>query len=292
MVFTYEFVRNAYLAGTSIALACGLIGFFVVLRGQVFAGDALSHVAFTGAVAAAAIGIDARIGLFAGTLALAGLIAGLGKRANADDVTIGTVFSWILGLGVLFITLAATSAGGGESAITTANTLFGSIFGLDAAGAWLAAGIAIAAALGLLAIARPLLFVSLDPDAAHASGVPVRLLSILFLLLVGTIAGEATQAVGALLLLGLLAAPAGAARQITANPWLGLALSAAIALASMWVGLGLSYQISSLPPSTAILLIAAGSYVIASGVRSARVRRSRPPATASLIDRDVTLPAP
>jgi zinc/manganese transport system permease protein len=273
-MFAYQFVRNAYLAGTFIALACGLIGWFVVLRGQVFAGDALSHVAFTGAVAAAAFGIDPRIGLFIGTLALAGLIAGLGRRADADDVTIGTVFSWILGLGVFFIALAATSATGSESAITTADTLFGSIFGLSSTGAWLAAAIAIAAAVGLLAIARPLLFATIDAGVARARGVPVRLLGAGFLLLVGLVAGEATEAVGALLLLGLLAAPAGAASQLTANPWLGLALSAAIAVGSMWSGLALSYQIPSLPPSTAIVLLAAAVYVLAAAVR-VRARRRR-----------------
>jgi zinc/manganese transport system permease protein len=271
-MFAYEFVRNAYLAGTFIALACGLIGWFVVLRGQVFAGDALSHVAFTGAVAAAAIGIDPRIGLFAASIVLAGVIAGLGRRAAADDVAIGTVFSWILGLGVFFIALAATGSGGGESAITAANTLFGSIFGLDPAAARLAAAIAVAATAGLLAIARPLLFASIDPDVARANGVRIRALGTAFLLLVGVVAGEATQAVGALLLLGLLAAPAGAASRLTANPWLGLGLSAAIAVGSMWGGLALSYEIGSLPPSTAILLIAAGTYVLAGAVSTYRRR--------------------
>ena len=96
-MFAHEFVRNAWLAGTFIALACGTIGWFVVLRGQVFAGDALSHVAFVGAIAAATVGIDERIGLFALTLALAAGLGLLGRRAQADDVTIGTAFAWILG---------------------------------------------------------------------------------------------------------------------------------------------------------------------------------------------------
>ena len=173
-MFAYDFVRNAYLAGTFIALACGVIGWFVVLRGQVFAGDALSHVAFTGAVGAAAIGIDARIGLFLATLAVAGLIATLGRRAHADDVTIGTVFSWILGLGVLFIALAATGATGGESAITAADALFGSIFGLDGAAALLAAAIAIVVTIGLVMIARPLLMTSIGPRARQSSFPPAK----------------------------------------------------------------------------------------------------------------------
>ncbi|MGI8902530.1 MAG: metal ABC transporter permease [Solirubrobacteraceae bacterium] len=274
-----EFVRNAYLAGTFIALACGLIGWFVVLRGQVFAGDALSHVAFTGALAAAAIGIDTRIGLFTGTIGFGAVIAALGRRANANDVTIGTVFAWILGLGALLLTIAAAGAAGGQSTITAANALFGSIYGLDAAAAWLAAAIGIAVVVALLAIARPLLFASIDPDVARAAGVPIRALGIAFLLLVGVVAGEGTQAVGALLLLGLLAAPAGAASALTAGPWLGLALSAGIAVASMWGGLALSEQIPSLPPSTAILLIAAGAYLLA-GAWHARPGQSSGPEVA------------
>jgi zinc/manganese transport system permease protein len=262
-MFAYEFVRNAYLAGTFIAIACGLVGWFVVLRGQVFAGDALSHVAFVGAVIAVAFGIDARIGVFASTIGVAALIAALGRNANADDITIGTVFSWILGLGIFFITIAATGPAG-SNAISTANTLFGSIFGLDATAARLAAGIGLLVSLGLLGIARPLLFASIDTRVAAASGVPVRTVGVLFMLLVGIVAGEATQAVGALLLLGLLATPAGAARCLTANPWVGLALSTVIAVGSTWAGLALSYQLPAIPPSTAIILIAATTYLAAS----------------------------
>src|SRR6202035_1907773 len=119
----HEFIRNAYLAGTLIALACGVVGWFTVLRGQVFAGDALSHVAFVGAIAAAAVGVDERVGLFALTLALAAAMGALRPRAQADDVTIGITFAWILGIGVLLLAVLATSAAG-ASGITTANTLF------------------------------------------------------------------------------------------------------------------------------------------------------------------------
>ena len=111
-MFAHDFVRNAYLAGTFIALACGVVGWFVVLRGQLFAGDALTHVAFVGAIAAAVVGLDERVGLFVLTLAVAGGMAALGRRGQADDVVIGTVFAWILGIGVLLLAVLATSAGG------------------------------------------------------------------------------------------------------------------------------------------------------------------------------------
>lgn len=269
-MFALPFVRNALLAGSLIAIASGLLGYFMVLRAQVFAGDALSHVAFTGALAAAAAGVDLRIGLFAGTLMMALLFAGLGERARADDVTIGVAFAWILGLGVLFLDLFNSSSSGG-SGIVGARALFGSIFGLSAGEATLAAAIALALIAITLAIARPLLFASLDPAVAVARGVPARLLGGVFLLLVGADAAEATQAVGALLLLGLLAAPAGAAHRLTASPYRGMALSGALALASVWIGVALSYRIAALPPSTAIVLVAAAFYVLAFAAGSPRV---------------------
>jgi zinc/manganese transport system permease protein len=257
-----EFVRNALLAGSLVALASGAVGYFLVLRSQVFAGDALSHVSFTGAVAAATAGVDLRAGLF-GACALAALaFAGLGKRARADDVVVGTVFAWVLGLGVLLLDYLNAGGGGGNGLIA-ARTLFGSIFALDAGQARVAALIGAAIAVALLALVRPLLFATVDPETAAARGVPVRVLGAAFLLLLGLEAAEATQAVGALLLLGLLAAPGGAAARLTASPYLGLCLSALLALASVWLGVTAAYLVPSLPPSTAVVGVAAGFYALA-----------------------------
>jgi zinc/manganese transport system permease protein len=261
-MFAHEFIRNALLAGTPIALACGSVGYFVVLRTQVFAGDMLSHVAFTGALAAAAAAIDLRLGLFAATVLVAALLAGIGERARADDVTIGVVFVGVLGLGVFFLDLFNRSADGGNG-IVASRALFGSIFGLSTGEARLAAVIGVCVVVALFAIARPLLFATVDPQVAAARGVPVTLLGGMLLVLLGVDAAEASQAVGALLLLGLIAAPAGAALKLTANPWLGLALSCVFALASVWLGVVGAYEISSLPPSTAILGVALGLYVVA-----------------------------
>src|SRR5439155_15912204 len=120
-----------------------------------------------------------------------------------------------------------------------------------------------AIALAVIAIARPLLFASVDPGVAATRGVPVRALGLAFLALVGATAGEATQAVGALLLLGLLAAPAGAAYRLTANPYLAIGLSAALAVLSMWLGLAISYGVPSLPPSAAVIAVATTIYALA-----------------------------
>ena len=273
-MFAHDFVRNAYLAGTPIAVCCGLIGWFVVLRAQVFACDALSHVAFVGAIAAAVAGVDARVGLFALTVVVAVAMAGLGLRAGeADDAAIGTAFAWVLGIGVLLLAVLATTPGGG-SGVTLANTLFGSIYSLSGGAARLAAVVALAVVAALGMIVRPLLLTTLDADQATARGVPATTLGVLFLVLLAAVTAESTQAVGALLLLGLIAAPAGAAHLLTARPYTGMLLSAAIAVAAMWAGLALSYAVGGLPPSTAIVGLAAGAYLMAA-VWSGRVGRQR-----------------
>ena len=111
-MLTHPFMQHAFLAGTAVALAAGLVGYFLVLRAQVFTADALSHVAFTGALAALAAGVDARIGLFAVTILVALGMGALGRRGRPDDVVIGGVFAWILGLGVFFLTLYTTTRSG------------------------------------------------------------------------------------------------------------------------------------------------------------------------------------
>jgi zinc/manganese transport system permease protein len=263
-ILSHPFMRNAFLAGTGIAASCGLVGYFVVLRGQVFTGDALSHVAFTGALAALAAGFDLRLGLFGATVAVAMGMGFLGRSGRADDVVIGSVFAWMLGLGVLFLSIytAGSSAANGTAGVSV---LFGSIFGLSAGAARAAAVIGLLVCVGIVAIARPLLFASVDEGIAAAAGVPVRALGIGFLALVGVTAAEMTQAVGALLLLGLLAAPAAAAHRLTVHPYRGLALSAGLAVLAMWAGLTLSYLFPATPPSFAVVAVATAIYTVAAG---------------------------
>jgi zinc/manganese transport system permease protein len=272
-MFAQEFMRNALVAGTFIGLATGLVGWFVVLRAQVFAGDALSHVAFTGALAAAVASVDIRAGLFAATIAGGLAMGALGERARADDAAIGSVFAWTLGLGVLFLSIFTTN-GSASNGTAGVRVLFGSIFGLSTGDVWTAAVLALVATTLVVTIARPLLFASLDRAVAAAQGVRVRALGVVFLGLVGLVAAEATQAVGALLLLGLLAAPAGAAHRLTTRPFHGLALSTVFAVGSMWLGLTLAYVFPTLPPSTMIISVAVGIYVLAVGATysAARVR--------------------
>jgi zinc/manganese transport system permease protein len=278
-MLSHPFMRYAFLAGTAIALAAGLVGYFVVLRGQVFAGDALSHVAFTGALAALAAGIDLLLGLYLACILVALAMAALGSRGRPDDTVIGSVFAWILGLGALFLTVY-TTASGSTDATSGVNVLFGSIFGLSTSQTVTDTVVAVWVAAAVIAIGRPLLFASLDDAVASARGVPVRVLGFVFLGLVGVTAAAATQAVGALLLLGLIAAPAGAAQRLTARPFRAMWLSAAVAIGSMWIGLAIAYAAPSTPPSFSILATSTGCYLAAylgtTGRR--RYRRTTPAA--------------
>ncbi|MEV5508135.1 metal ABC transporter permease [Streptomyces orinoci] len=276
---TQPFFQHALLGGTLIAAACGLVGYFLVLRAQVFTADALSHVAFTGAMAALALGGDLRLGLLAATVAIAVLFGTLGRRARPDDVVIGSVFSWILGLGAFFVTLYTTSRSTADGTAGV-SVLFGSVFGLSEGQATTAALLGAGVCLAMLLAARPLLFATIDEAVASARGVPVRLLGYGFLALAGVSAAEATQAVGSLLLLGLLAAPAGAAIRLTDRPYPALALSAGLAVAEMWAGLFASYAVPRMPPSFAIMAAAtvvyAAAFLIRRPARRPRIRPAAP----------------
>ncbi len=271
----HPFFLHAVLAGTAIAAAAGLTGYFLVLRAQVFTGDALGHTAFTGALAALAAGWDLRAGLFAAPVAGALMLGLLGRRGRADDVVIGSAFAWILGLGAFFLTLYTTtrSTADGDAGVSV---LFGSVFGLSTRATWNAAAVALGICAVLLALARPLLFASLDEAVAAARGLPVRLLGTVFLVLVGACAAEASQAVGSLLLLGLLAAPAGAAGRLTRSPLRALALSGLLAVGAMWAGLAAAYALPAAPPSFTVVTAAAALYAATFLPRSSRrARRTR-----------------
>jgi zinc/manganese transport system permease protein len=248
----HDFFRHAFVAGTAAAIAAGLVGSFLVLRNQVFAGDALGHVAFTGGLAALAFGFAARTGVFAATVAVAVLLAVLGGRARLNDVVTGVVFTWLVGLGVLFLSIFTSSraTGNGTGAV---RVLFGSIFGISAATAAETALITAGVVGAMLLIGRPLLFASIDPGVAEARGVPVRGLNVVFLVAAGIMVAQLVQVVGALLLLGLITTPAATAQRLTARPWRAMGASVAIAVATVWVGLWVGYLWPTLPPSSAIV---------------------------------------
>jgi zinc/manganese transport system permease protein len=257
-ILSYDFMQHAFVAGTFIALAAGLVGYFVVLRNEVFTSDALGHVAFTGGLLA---NVQLLVGVFGSTIAVALGMGTLGGRARGRDVAIGTVFAWVLGVGVLFLSLYTTSKSAGGSGVAGISILFGSILGLQQPQTAISAIAGIATSFVLLVIARPLMFASIDPDVAAARGVPIRLVTVIFLILVGTTVAEAVQAVGALLILGLMVTPAAIAQRLTSRPYVALLLSGALAVLFVWLGLGLAFYISY-PASFFITALAFGTYLV------------------------------
>jgi zinc/manganese transport system permease protein len=263
----FHFMRNALLTGTVVALLAGAAGHFVVLRGQSFAAHALSQVGFPGAAAAVLLHASPLLGLVAAcTLAALGIaVAGRGLDAarRTEGAVVATVLAFSLGLGLLFFRLSAGSAQGIYA------FLFGTILGISD-GAALASVVVSAACLAVLAvIARPLLFASIDPDAAQSRGVPVRGISIAFLVLVALAVAQAVQIVGTLLIFALLVAPAAAAQQLTSRPWPGLGLSVALSLSCTWAGLVVAY-FTIYPVGFFITSFAFGSYLAIRLVRTLR----------------------
>jgi zinc/manganese transport system permease protein len=267
-MLSYDFMRYAFIAGGCIALAAGLVGYFVVLRNQVFTSDALGHIAFTGGLGGLIVGLPLLPSVFASTMVAAVGIGSLGGRERGRDVAIGTVFAWVLGLGVFFLSIYTTLRSG-ATGIVGVTVLFGSILTLQASQAAIAAGAGLATSVALLAICRPLLFAAVDPEVAVTRGVPVRLVTLIFLVLVGATVAEAVQAVGALLIFGLLVTPAAIAQNVTARPYAGMLLAAGLSIAFVWVGLALGFYISY-PVSFFVVGLSSVSYVLSSLVREGR----------------------
>src|SRR6266571_1199818 len=264
----YDFMRQALLAGTILSVVAGLVGYFVVLRHQAFAGESLSDVAFTGALGGAVLGINPLASLLVATIAVALAMGGFGERLRGRDVAIGTVLAWVLGLGVLFLSLFTAHVSGTGTGFSGVTVLFGNILGISTEQTQSIALVSGVAILALAVIARPLLFASLDPDVAAARGVPVRGLGFIFMALLAVTVSEATLAVGALLVFALLLLPAAIAHRVTSRPSWALALSAGLAVALTWFGIGIGFY-TGYPSSVCISLLAFVSYVV---VGSSQVR--------------------
>jgi len=228
-VVEYHFMVNALLAGSIVAVMAGVVGWLMVLRRQAFAGHTLSMMAFPGASGASLIGIPAAWGYFAFCAVGALAIGRFSSRAGGSMREQGAM------LGFLFVSLYGGVLGDLES------LLFGDILAISDGQLVLLAAVALAVLAALGALARPLLFASVDPDVARARGVRVRLLSGSFLLLLAAAVAATSQITGPLLVFALLVAPAATAQLITVRPALSLALSVLFGLLIVWLGMGIAY---------------------------------------------------
>ena len=263
----YDFMRNAFAAATIVALLAGLVGYFLVLRGQTFAGHALSHVGFTGATAAVLLGTAPLWGLILATV-IGGIAMGLlGERLQQRDVAVGIILALALGLGLLFLHFFTAYA----SQATT--LLFGNVLAVERQTVWLLLALAAVSTAGLAVISRPLLFASLQPELAEAKGVSLRLYAVLFLAIVALATAECVQIVGVLLVFALMVGPAATAQRLTGAVGKGLALSAGLALAEAWLGITLAFY-TDWPSSFWITALSAGAYLLANLADTIGFRRS------------------
>jgi zinc/manganese transport system permease protein len=251
----YEFMRNAFAAAGIAAVVSGLVGYFLVLRGQTFAGHALSHIGFAGATGAMLIGLAPVWGLVGFTVAAGVGIGLLGERISGRDVAIGVVLALALGLGLLFLhyyTAFATQA--------TA-LLFGNVLAVDRSMIATLAGLGAVTLAGLAAIMRPLIFATLQPELAEAKGVPLRFISVAFLTVVALAVAESAQIVGILLVFALMVGPPATAQRLVTGLWAGMSLAAAIALAEAWLGITIAYY-TDWPVSFCIASLSALAYFL------------------------------
>ena len=236
------FMRNAFLAGVLVAIAAGVIGYFVVVRSGEFSAHALGHIGFPGATGAVLIGLSPTLGLAVFCIGGAIIIGALGRHVDERATATGTILAFATGLGILFASLATKSSN------TVTNVLFGNLLAVSGDQITMFVWFTIAL-LGVVAVvARPLTLASVNPEVAEAKGVPVRLLGLVFLILMGLVITMAVQVVGTLLLFALVVTPPATALRLTARPSMVVAIGVGIGLFSVIGGLVLAVMFN-LPPS-------------------------------------------
>lgn len=243
----HDFVQQALLAAALLGLVAGLIGPFIVMRQMSFAVHGSSELSLTGAAFALLVGFEVGLGALIGSALAAALFGVLGRRARERDSVIGVVLAFGLGLAVLFIHLYP-----GRTATSFA-LLTGQIVGVGYTGLTMLALVCLLVIAVIATCYRPLLFATVDPDVAAARGVPVRALGIVFAALVGVVAAQAVQIVGALLVMSLLITPAAAAARVVAAPAAAMVASVLFAEVSAVGGIVLS-----LAPGVPVSVFVAG----------------------------------
>ncbi len=236
-MFQYDFMLHAFQAGTIVAIVAGFIGYFIVLRRSSFAAHALSHAGFTGAAAAVLMGINPIFGLFLFTMSGGFLIGILGRKAESRDIQIGTVLAFMLGLGVLFISLYTGYATEAYS------LLFGEILGISSSDVLITLVAGVVILITLATVYRPLLFTSLNEDVAEAKGLPIFWIGILFMLLIAAATSISVQVVGVLLIFSLMVTPAAIAERLASRPSQGIIISVTVAVLATWLGLFISFYL-------------------------------------------------
>lgn len=279
----YSLIQNAFLAGTIVAIVAAIIGYFIIVRGLTFAGHALSHIGFAGAAGAVLLGVEPVFGLLLFTICAGIGIGLLGKEVRERDIAIGVIMTLGLGLGILFLSLYHGYA---EQAYSI---LFGTVLGISQTDVLVTSLSGLFTLVILFAIFRPLLFSSLDAEVAQARGVPVRFLSVVFLILVAIVVSASVQVVGVLLIFTLLIGPAATAMRLIHRPLWAIVLAIVLGVLYTWAGILLAAY-ADWPVSFCIATLSFGVYLpvrLLSPLWSGKRQSSTIEETPSTVERQV-----
>jgi zinc/manganese transport system permease protein len=262
-MFRFPFLVHALLAASAAAVVAAISGYFLILRGLTFAGHALPNIGFAGAAGAVLLGIEPVYGLFALTISAGVVVGAAGSEIRERDVSTGVVMTFALGLGLLFLSLYSGYAA------RVYGILFGNILGISTQAVVISAVASAVILFLMVALYRPLLFSTFDPAAAEARGVPVRLLSVVFMIVIAVTVSLAIQVMGALLVFTLLVGPAATAVRLVRSPPAAIAVSVGLGLLYVFLGILVAAEMGRVPVS---FVIATLSFIVYLPVRVVSAR--------------------
>ncbi len=248
-------VHNSIIAAVLLGLVGGFVSTFVMTRDLAFAVHGVSELSFAGAAFALLVGANVVFGAIVGSLIAALIIGLVGVRARERNSITGVLMPFGLGLGILFLAMYPGRAGNAFSLLT------GQIVAVGDPQLVVLAIVCAVVGAALLIFWRPLLFASVDPVVASARGVNARVVSVVFLFLLGLVVAVAVQIIGALLVLAILVIPAAAAMRVTASPSMVALLATAFGVTSMLGGVLLAVG-GTLPISPYVTTISFLIYLV------------------------------
>ncbi len=279
----FEFMRNAFEAGTIIAIVAGVVSYLVVLRRSSFAAHALGHVGFSGAAGAVLFGVNPIYGLLLFTTVSGTGMAVLGSKASHRDVEIGTILAFTLGLGLLFLSFY------NGYATEAYSILFGEIVGISNSQVVFTYETGIPVLIVLALVYRQLLFASLDEEVAEAKGMHTMVLGVIFMLALAVAISIAVTVIGVLLIFALTVTPAAIAVRLAKRPLYAVVLAVLVALGAMWGGNFIAFYERE-PTSFFIVTIVFAAYILVRAVPLIAARLQRMTSRPSLLAETVSSP--
>jgi ABC-type Mn2+/Zn2+ transport system permease subunit len=260
-----EFMRNALLAGILVSILCAVAGTFVVLRGLAFIGDALAHGVLPGVAGALLLGAPGMLGAAVGSAVMIVGVSFVTNRSGlSSDTAIGLLFVGMLALGVIMV--SRTDSFNGD----IVRILFGEILGIRQANIIVLAVAALVISACVALLYRPFLLLCFDPEQADVSGFSSRRYHAIMLIMVAATVVVSFQAVGTLLVFGMLIAPASAGALLARRIWAMIAWAVGIGTSSVYVGLLISYHYDTSAGATVVFVTVCAFFVVLVGQLVAR----------------------